>query len=352
MVTSNTVSQTVFNVGKIIDRAFGRCRLAPQQITAEYLSIAQDLLYLILSRLANKGIPLWSIQKVILPIYDAVQSVPCPLGTIDVLNSNLRTSNRLSGTYSSSQGIAGNAFDGNLSTACVQTTPGGYLQIQFPGPTQCPIYGILPNATGTWNIAIETSLDGITWTSIYTNTALPVVAGQWFWVDIEGVPESGVNYVRLQANGTTILNVTEFVQENLPEEIPIAKINRDDYANLPDKWFLGRPVQYWYDKQIDQPIITLWPAPQFQFTFNQLVLYVQQYIQDVGSLTQALWIPQRWFMAIVCELSRVLNVEIPEAQGDPTQLSLDATNELNDAWASETDGAPTMLRPNIWPYTR
>ena len=241
MATSGTVSTTTFNTGKLIDRSFGRCQVPPQKITPEYISIAQDLLYLSLSTIASKGIALWAQQKVILPIYDAVQDVPAPLGTVDVLNANLRSVTQLQLSApgvvytSSAGGVAANAFDNNLSTACTQTSANGFLQVQYPAAGQPVVFGILPNATGTWSVAIQTSNDGSTFTTVYTNTALAAVAGQWFWVDIQGIPEAGVLYVRLQASGGTTLNVTEFVTGAAPQEIPIAKINRDDYSNLPNK---------------------------------------------------------------------------------------------------------------------
>lgn len=352
LVTSGTVSTTVFNTGKLIDHAFRRAKVAPQQITPEYQSTAQDLLYLFLSTLTSKGVPLWCIQKLILPIYQNVQDVPLPTNAIDVLNSNLRTSNRLVGTYTASSGIAANAGDGDITTFCVQTAPAGNITLQVTSPTLFNTVGFYPGVTATWQITVQTSNDGVTWTPVYVNEALDVVEDEWFWVDIEGIPQTGVSYIQLLAGAATTLNIAEFVVQTLPEEIPIAKINRDDYANLPDKWFPGRPVQYWFNKQIPEPFITMWPTPQYQFTFNQIVCYIQSYIQDVGTLTQTLQIPQRWFLAIVCELGRQLNIEIPEAKGDPNELAFEAKNQLDIAWGSETDSAPTYLRPRIWNYTR
>jgi hypothetical protein len=352
LVTSGTTSTTIFNTGKLIDRAFGRCKIAPQQITPEYQSIAQDLLYLFLSTLTSKGIPLWSIQKLILPIYQNVQDVPCPTSTVDVLNCNLRTSDRLAGIYTASTGIAANAGDGDITTFCVQTAPAGNITLQVASPTLFNTVGFFPGVTGTWDIEVQWSVDNVNWNTVYENTALDVSEGEWFWADIEGIPQSGVSYIRLQAVGTTVLNIAEWVVQTLPEEIPIAKINRDDYANLPDKWFPGRPVQFWFNKQIPQPFITLWPTPQYQFTFNQIICYIQSYLQDVGTLTQSLQVPQRWFPAILPELARQLNMEIPEAKGDPNELAMEAKNQLDLAWASETDGSPTYLRPRIWNYTR
>lgn len=352
LVTSGTLSQTVFNTGKIIDRAFGPTKIAPQQITPEYIQIAKDLLYAFLSTLASKGIALWAVEKLILPIYQGVQDVPCPPQTVDVLNANLRTSSRLLGTSSASEGVAANAFDGDLTTACTQVTPGGNITLQLASASLFNTVGFYPIASGTWNIAIQTSNDGVTWTTVYSNTALDVVADEWFWVDIQGIPSIGVSYIRLQATAPTVLNIAEFVVQTLPEEIPIAKINRDDYANLPDKYFQGRPVQFWYNKQIQDPILTVWPAPAFAYTFNQFVLYTQRYIQDVGTLTESLEIPQRWILAVIAELSRLLNLHIPEAKGDPVLLAQEAKMQLDIAWGSETDGSPTYLRPRLWNYTR
>lgn len=353
LVTPGTVSQTVFNTGKIIDRAFGPAKIAPQQITPEYIQIAKDLLYAFLSTLASKGIALWAIDKVIVPIYQGVQDIPCPPETVDILNCNLRTSNRLTGTYTSTSGIASNAGDGDLTTLTTETAPGGNITLQFQSQgTLFNTVGFYPVTSGTWDITIQTSNDGVTWTTVYANSDLTVVADEWFWTDIEGIPQAGVNYVRLLAGASTTLDVAEFVVENNLQEIPLAKINRDDYANLPNKFFLGRPVQFWYNKQLPDPFMVVWPAPQVQFTFNQIVLYTQRYVQDVGTLTQAIEIPQRWTLAIIAELSRLINLHIPEAKGDPIMLANEAKTQLDIAWASETDQAPTYLRPRLWNYTR
>lgn len=354
MSFSGTSSTTIFNVGKTIDRAFGRCRLAPQQITGEYIEIAKDLLYLFLSTLGNEGIPLWVKTKLIVPIYEAFQNVPLPSSVIDVLSANLRTSTRLTGvTQTSSEGIAALAFDGDLLTACSQTTPGGNITVDLGALYSPPIWGFMPNTSGTWDFLLQTSLDGTVWKTVFTGTNQEVVSGEWFWVDIQGIPQSGVRFVRILAGGATILDIVEFVIEDAPEEIPVAKINMDDYANLPDKWFLGRPVQYWFDKQIPQPSMTVWPAPQKQFTFNQYVLYVNRYIQDVGSLTDEIEVPQRWQLAIMTELARNLAMEIPEVKPEVLMiLGPEADKLLKDAWASETDGSPTYLRANIRAYTR
>lgn len=350
MAVSGTTSQTVFSTQQVIDHAFRRCKLVPQQITPEYIDAALDLLYLILSTLCSKGIALWRIEKIILPLYTAVQSVPCPVGTVDMLNANLRNLQRATGTASASEGDADFAFDSDLETACTQTTPGGYIQEEFESATAISNYGILPNATGSWDITIQVSEDGVTYRTVYANTAFAAVAGEWQWFDLEG--QIPVNFIKLQAGMTTTLDVTEFFTGNMPNEIPLYKMNRDDYSNLSNKFFGGRPTQFWYNKQRTQPIMELWPSPQEQYTFYQIVAYVQKYIQDVGTMTQELDIPQRWYLAIVCELARQLGLEIKEVPGEMMPfLREEAESQLAIAWAGETDSSPAAFRPNLKPYT-
>lgn len=352
MATSGTVSQTVFETRRVIDHAFRRCRLTPQQITSEYIDTALDDLYLFLSMLVNKGIKLWNIDYIIIPLYEGEYTVPTPVGTVDLLNANLRTLTRFqTGIATASEGDAANAFDADLSTATTQTSGDGNITLQLDTANSITTYGILPNVTGTWDFEFQGSSDGITYTTLITQTSLSVIAEEWFWIDFQGV--SNFLYFRLQATNATVLDVTELVFQNAPQEIPLADINRDDFSNLPNKTFTGRPTQFWWNRQSIQPVIELWPSVEFQFTFAQLTCYVQTHVQDVGALTDELDIPQRWYNAIVWNLAAVLAYEIKEVKPDLIPvLERKAAIELNDAWIGETDNAPIFLRPKISPYTR
>jgi len=75
--------------------------LGAQQITSEMIDVANDQLYLILSNLANRGVQLWCIERLILPLYEGQGAVTLPLGTVDVLNTNLRTLLESTGTTAS-----------------------------------------------------------------------------------------------------------------------------------------------------------------------------------------------------------------------------------------------------------
>ena len=83
MAFSNTVSLTTFNTDKVLRSAVRRTKVPAEQLSSEDWAIAQDELYLFLSALANQGVPLWCITKIILPLYEGVGAVTMPLGVVD-----------------------------------------------------------------------------------------------------------------------------------------------------------------------------------------------------------------------------------------------------------------------------
>jgi hypothetical protein len=328
MAYSNTVSQTVFDTRKVMENAFRRCRVRPEMITAEYVSVANDQLYLLLSDLANMGAPLWCIEKQILPLYDGEGYITLDTKVVDILNSNLRQLQTVTGT--------------NTTTATTRT-------IDFGGATFVTTVGVKWSAAAV-PIALERSVDGIVWTTIQTETPI-AVAGEWTWYDLES--SVATEFFRVRATSGS-LNFLEIYTGNTPTEIPLARMNRDDYTNLPNKSFQSnRPLQFWYDRLIPNPVMRLWPVPNSGAITSQIVLWVQRYIMDVGTMTQQVEVPQRWYEAIVAMLASKLALEIAEVETSLIPLLDQKANvALYTAQAEERDNSPMMMAPNIAVYTR
>ena len=328
MAFSNTVSQTVFNTRRVIDNAIRRCKLTAQQIAAEHIDIANDQLYLFLSDLANQGAPLWCIEKQIYPLYDGVGDVTMTDGTVDILNSTFRTLQPVTGT--------------NTDTST-------YREVNFTTQIFVANVGILWSATAV-PIVFERSDDGITWTTIQSETPT-AVAGEWTWYDLDS--SVAASYFRVRAT-TGTLGFSQIYLANTPTEIPLARMNRDDYTNLPNKAFQSnRPLQFWFDRQVNNPIMHMWPVPNLAATVCQLVVWRQRYIMDVGTMTQDIEVPQRWLEAIVAGLAAKMALELVEVDVNLIPiLDQKAASALYIAQMEERDNSPMMIAPNISPYTR
>ncbi len=324
---SGTVSQTTFTTDKLLASAVRRCRVPAAQISAESWDIAQNELYLFLSSLANQGVPLWCITKVIMPLYEGVSDVTMPLGVVDVLNYNFRTLQQTTGT--------------DTDTPTVHTT-------QFTSSTFVSTVGVLWTATAV-PVALQRSDDGVTWTTIQTETP-SAGAGEWTWFDLQS--SVAALYFRVVAM-TGTLGFSQIYLGNNPSEIPLARMNRDDFLNLTNKTFQSsQPLQFWFDRQVKYPVMHMWPVPNAAASVCQLTVWVHRHIMDVGSLTQAVEVPQRWYDAIVAGLAARLARELIEV--DVKNIPLldgDAASALAIAQAEERDNSPTYWAPNISMYT-
>ena len=331
MAVSGTVSMTVFNTRKVIDHAYRRCRIPPEGISSEQLAFALDTLYLILSMLANRGLQLWCIERYLMPLYQAQGLITMPNGIVDILNTNLRTVEVVN------------------TPGAINTTTSTTYQTQFPTATQVTTIGIEWSGAST-SYALETSSDGVTWTTLATESDPGAVANDVTWVDVQG--SLATLYFRVRAT-VGVLNQSQVLLANMPNEIPMARLNRDDYVNLPNKAFQGRPLQFWCDRTLNNPVLYLWPVPSDQFVTAQVVVWVKRYIMDVGKMTQEIEVPQRWFDAIVYLLAARIAEETPTV--DPQMIAImdqKAQRSLLEAENEERDDSPIYLTPNIAVYTR
>jgi len=327
MAFSGSISQTVFNTGKVMDSAFRRCKMPAQTITSEHLDIAKNELYLLLSTWANDGAPLWCIEKQIYPLYEGVSAVVTAIGTVDVLNANLRTLQALVGATSTTATEHSVAFDSSAQVATV-----GVRWAAASAP-----------------LALETSADGLSWTTIQTETPV-ATAGQWSWFDLTTVAPALFFRVRATSG---VLSAQEVYLGNMPTEVPFARLNRDDYTTLPNKTFLSdSPLQYWFDRQARQPVMYLWPVPSARASYKQIVLWRHRHIMDVGSLTQEVEVPQRWYDAVVAGLAARLSNEVVEVDAAMIPaLEGKAAAALYQARQEEYDNSPIRIMPNISAYT-
>lgn len=326
MAYSGNIGGTTTNALKVVDHAFRRCRLPAQAITAEMQSYALESLRFMLNELANIKTPSWCIQKLILPMYQNQPLVTLPEGTVEILNLNYRVLQLLDGTT---------------------TTTSTSYTVNFTTQTTVDTVGIKWSAAAV-PVTFQVSTNGTVWTTVGTSSAT-AAAGEITWTDISGALP--YNYFRITA--TSPLSYSAITLGNLPQEIPLGQLNRDSYVNQSNKVFPGRPSNYYFQRNLPDAVVYLWPAPFVAAEAAQLILWRHRQIMDTENLQQEVEMPDRWQEAIINGLAARMAAETPavDAQLIPI-LEQKAAMSQQRAWDGDNDGSPIQINPGIGVYTK
>lgn len=326
MAYSGNIGGTTTNALKVVDHAFRRCRLPAQGITAEMQSYALDSLRFMLNELANIKTPSWCIQKLILPMYQNQPLVTLPAGTVEVLNLNYRVLQLLSGA--------------SVTTSTSYT-------VDFTTQTTVDTVGIKWSAPAV-PVTFQVSTNGLVWTTV-GSSSVTAAAGEITWTDISGA----LPYSYFRVTSVAPLSFTAITLGNLPQEIPLGQLNRDSYVNQSNKVFPGRPSNYYFQRDLPEPVVYLWPAPFVAAEVAQLVLWRHRQIMDTENLQQEVEMPDRWQEAIINGLAARMAAETPavDAQLIPI-LEQKAAMSQQRAWDGDNDGSPIQINPGIGVYTK
>jgi hypothetical protein len=356
MATSGTVGLTTVSVQNLIDDAARASGKLAEELTVEQVQSSKRNLFYVLSSIINKGIQYFAIKKTVIGLNADQYIYNMPVGSNDALNVLYRQMERPSGSYTTSAGgTVANVYDGDTSTFCQQTSANGSISVNYGASN--PVYigsiGILPYVSGggsaTWTITYEYSVDGSTWNTLDSLGSIVVTDNEWVWTDID--PGQNVIAYRVRASGGTTLALREFYLGNNSREIQMARLNRDDYTNLPNKNFTAnQPYQYWFDRTIPVPTIYLWPVPSDPFI--QMTVWYSAQIEDIGGLSGELAIPDRWLLAVESMLAHRMSLILPAVPLDRVKyLEGQADRNFNDAEQEERDKSPIYWAPNISVYT-
>ena len=325
MAYSGSISGTTFNALKVVDHAFRRCRLPAQAITSEMQEYALESLYVFLSELANIKTPSWCIEKMVLPMYQNQPIVTLPAGTVEVLNLNYRVLQVVSGA--------------------TVTTSTSYT-VYFTTQTVVDTVGIKWSAASV-PVTFQVSNDGLAWTTVGSSSAT-ASAGEITWTDISGA----LPYTHFRITSTQPLSYSVITLGNLPQEIPLGQLSRDSYVNQSNKVFPGRPSSYYFQRDLPEPIVNIWPAPFYASEQAQLILWRHRQIMDTENLQQEVEVPQRWLEAIIDGLAARVAAETPQV--DPQIMAVreqKAAMSVQRAWDGDNDGSPIQINPGISVYT-
>jgi hypothetical protein len=325
MATSGTVAQTVLDTAVVLEHAMRRVGIPAANQTPETVEIGKQNLYLLLLNLANRGINLWCVEKNFLPLAASQATYNLEAGTIRLLNVLYSQVTRASGT---------------------DTTGADNVVTDLASATTVVRWGFKLSAGVTGTMTLAYSSDGVTYTTVQT-LASTAWGTTWHWYDID--PSISARYWRVTSSVAATFG--EFYLASAVKDLPMTQFNRDEYAQQPNKQYSGTvSTNYYYDRTVD-PTVSLWPVPNN--TYDHLTVYRHRFVQDVGTLTQQIEVPQYWMEAVIWGLAARLAYEIPGVDaGRRTEVIQASERFLMDAEVAETDNAPVYLIPGIGVYTQ
>lgn len=326
MTTSGTVGTTTVDTAKLLEHAFRRCRVKPALQTPELVASARESLYMLLIMLANRGLNLWCVGVDYIGLGQGQATYVTPVGTIDVLNVIYSQPTQATGT--------------DTSTVTSKTT-------ELSVATEVKRIGVkLSAVTAADTLTLASSTDGITYTTIQTEVKTDWTTGTWYWFDLDPT----VTDTFFKASFVAAATLSELYLASAVNDLPITQWNRDTYSVMNDKHRQGRPCTTYYLEKLLTPRITLWPVPDNNY--DHLTIFRQRQVQDVGTLTQSIEVPQRWVEGIVWQLASRVAFEVDTVQPElMTLIKQMADASLIEVERDETDGAPIFLQPNIRGYS-
>ena len=325
MASSGTVGTTSFDTAKLIEKTYRRCGIPTGGITPELIDIAKENLFLLFQNFSNRGINLWCIDSPILGFQDHNSDYLLPIGTISVLSASRRRIVSLADTIGT---LTATSVSYNLGSATVVNMVGFIL------------------SSPTTSLIIAGSSDNITFTTYKTETKA-YAAGIWYWVEITNT--ASMQYWQLTFPLAT--TVTSHSLSTASSDSLLSLTNWDDYLSIPNKRSeSANPLQYCFDRQMRQLVI-VWPVPNDMANVC-MILRTHRQVQDIGSLTQTIEVPDRWIDTVLWELATMCAVEIPSVPQERITLCQQmAAASLLNADREEVDGSANTILPNIGVYS-
>jgi hypothetical protein len=340
--TSNTTAQTTVTVDQMISFAYKEAGKLSEELTPEYVNDIRLALWYILINLTNRGVNLWLLDYVVMGSEAQTREYKMPRGVSDIREANYRLMTRPSTTTDNVYG----AFNTTSTDLDYTIAAGASAHAYYEDGYRFLSAGFLSSMQGI-TLLVEYSYDDITWNQIGSVTN--GVINDWGYIQLDGSPQA--KFWRFRNNTASDVTVKALSLASVQQDIPLARLNRDDYFSLPNKDFLGtRSLQYWFDRQLT-PVMNVWPVPQDAFQAFQLVVEYQA--QDVGKLTNEIAVPDRWLPCMQKQLSAATAKLLPGIdEGRIARLTMEAKELTMTAEEEDRDKSPIYLAPNISYYTR
>jgi len=157
-----------------------------------------------------------------------------------------------------------------------------------------------------------------------------------------GVNSDGITY-NLDASMIDILTVAcRFVSTSNTQnqqDLTVDRISRDYYLTIPNKLSVGRPLQFYVNRQIT-PQLVIWPRPNTEY---YLIIDKLVRMDDAGSGANTLDIPFRFYPCLVAGLAYYIAMK--KAPDRLQLLKAVYEEEFDRAKSEDRDRASLQLTP-------
>ena len=126
-------------------------------------------------------------------------------------------------------------------------------------------------------------------------------------------------------------------------EIPMVRLTRDEYDELPRKDTTGLPTQFYYDRQREAAKFYVWPVLATAAGETVQITYEREF-EDVTDLDDTLDVPGEWWEATLYNLAARL-AESYMMTGAYQMLTPRAVQTLDMALAQEREGSVFFAGP-------
>lgn len=132
-------------------------------------------------------------------------------------------------------------------------------------------------------------------------------------------------------------------------DIPVRRINKDEYLMIPNKGSTGRPYLFILERLRDYPQITFWPVPDQAYPF---LYWRSRYLEDIENSTQTVDVPRRFLPVLVSGLAFHLANKAPEVCDINRRSELKAQYDaaVGDAMDEDRERASFVIVPDLRRY--
>lgn len=300
----------------LIREAFERIGILGEYVEAQKLESAKRSINILLLDWMTKSTNLWTIKDMYQGLIPGKRQYFMNNTVNDILQVNVRTSSRQLGgiaqtntadTYDNNGGgDANEAFDGDQSTSCEQTVNNGNISYDFGlnHNTYITFVGIMFPNNLDYELLIEACYinpdNPDSWSILRPLPLTNYAEFTPYFFDIDE-PNSYRFYRIRGINNTIPLDVSEIYFNNNTFDVAVGEISRYEYNNYPNKYIIGRPSVYYFDRNLPNPVLNIWPTASTYY--NCLAISYKKMMQDVGEYYDTLDVPAKLYPALIWGLT-------------------------------------------------